>query len=119
MRQRHTGARSQQQGEIPGDGSCDMAHDKERKEGEQQAAPFAPRDEQHSRQGGKRDNPGVHRHHHPGLGGAHRETGANVGKQRDGDEFGGVEDEGGDGERQHAQPGEAVGGGLQGGSHGE
>ena len=50
VRQRHTGARSQQQGEIPGDGSCDMAHDKERKEGEQQAAPFAPRDEQHPRQ---------------------------------------------------------------------
>ena len=85
-----------------------MAGDKKSKEGEQQAAPFPLCYQQHTGQRGKRHDPGIHRQHHPGLRRAHAEAGADVGEQRDGDKFGGIEDKGGNGEGEYARPSEAV-----------
>ena len=114
MRQCHADARNKQYGEIPRQSAECVAGDEKAEEDEQQGAPLPLRQQQHAGQRGKRHDPGIHRQHHPGLRRVHAEAGADVGEQRDGDKFGGVEDKGGNGEGQYARPGETVRGVVQG-----
>ena len=114
MRQRHADARDKQHAEIPRQRAEYMTGDEEGKEGEQQAAPLQSCQQQHTGQGGKRNNPGIDGQHHPGLRRSHGKARADVGEQRDGDKFSGVEDEGSNGEGQHARPGETQRGLVQG-----
>ncbi|MNH30088.1 hypothetical protein D3C79_903590 [compost metagenome] len=81
-----------------------MAEDEKGKDDDQQLAPLDVARQQHHRQRGQGHHPGVDGQHQANLGGRHVETAADVAEQRHRDEFGGVENEGRQGQGDDTQP---------------
>ena len=104
MRAGDAEARHKEDPVVRRNGREHVARDEERKHRHHETAALHLRGEQHQRQRHERDDPGVGRHEpaHLGLGAA--EVTADVGEKPDRNEFGGVEDEGAERERQYGKP---------------
>ena len=81
-----------------------MAARKHRQQNQQQHLALRRPRHQHQRQRHQGHHPRIHRNHHTGLGGQHAETAPDIAQQRNRDKFGGIEDKGRAGKREHAQP---------------
>ena len=104
VRQGDHSAADQQNSEIAGEKRQHMAACKHRQQNQQQHLALRRPRHQHQRQRHQGHHPRIHRNHHTGLGGQHAETAPDIAQQRNRDKFGGIEDKGRAGKREHTQP---------------
>ena len=104
VRQGDHSAADQQNSEIASKKRQHMAARKHRQQNQQQHLALRRPRHQHQRQRHQGHHPRIHRNHHTGLGGQHAETAPDIAQQRNRDKFGGIEDKGRAGKREHAQP---------------
>ena len=105
MGQRNPHAAGKQDFKPPRGKRQDVADGKQRKQYQQQAAPFHMARQQHERQRSQRDNPCINRNHYACFGRRHAEALSDVAQKCDGDKFRRVEDERADCQGNDAQPG--------------
>ncbi|MCY1412279.1 hypothetical protein D9M71_276790 [compost metagenome] len=104
-----------QHAEAPCHARQQVAADEQQEDEHQQPPPLDIARQQHHRQRGQRYHPGIDGQHQADLGYRQVETAADIAEQPDRHELGGVEDEGGQRQRDHAEPASFLGGG--GGCH--